>query len=333
VNQTFSLQDRVIEVKCRLGVALYPQDATTFEDLVAAAETALRRAEQSTSSFEFFEHSVSAASHDRLLLEDDLHWAWEHDQFVLHYQPVIGTDGEVVGAEALARNDIVGVEALARWPHMERGLLEPSQFIPLAERTGRILSLDRWAITTAAGQSVKWRNSGWKGWVSVNLSARSLQDPELPAYIERTLRSHDLDGSQFVIEITESSAMRDPAQTARVLDALRALGVRIALDDFGVGHSSLAYLKLFPVDLLKLDRCFVSGIGADPREEQLIEIMISLAHRIGARVVAEGVEQPEQMEWLKRAGCDFVQGYLIGRPVPPEDVPGATPATALRTGS
>lgn len=321
VTRPLALREQSLTLGCRIGVALYPQDASTFDDLVGAAEVALRRAEQARSAFEFFEHGLSAASHDRLTLEDDLHWAWEHDQFVLHYQPIIGTDGSVVGAEALARNDVVGVEALARWPHMERGLLQPADFIPMAERTGRILSLDRWAITTAVKQGVTWRQSGWRGWVSVNLSARSLQDPELPAYIERTLEAHGLAGHHFVVEITESAAMRDPAQTARVLEALRQLGVLIALDDFGVGHSSLAYLKLFPVDLLKLDRCFISGIGKDVREEQLIEIMISLAHRIGAKVVAEGVEQAEQMAWLHRAGCDYVQGYFIGRPAPPESVP------------
>jgi diguanylate cyclase (GGDEF)-like protein/PAS domain S-box-containing protein len=326
ISQPFALQGRSISLTCRIGVALYPRDAVTFEDLVAAADVALRRAEQATSSFEFFEHSVSAASHDRLLLEDDLNWAWENDQFVLHYQPIIGAHGEIVGAEALARNDVVGVEALARWPHMERGLLEPSQFIPLAERTGRILSLDRWAIATAIRQALTWTENGWHGWVSVNLSARSLQDPELPEYIERILSAHDFEGSRFVVEVTESAAMRDPAQTARVLEALRDLGVQIALDDFGVGHSSLAYLRLFPIDLLKLGRSCIAGIGGDVREEQLIEIMISLAHRIGAKVVAKGVERADQMSWLKRAGCDYVQGHLVGRPVPPEAVPTPDPA-------
>ncbi|HSJ30186.1 MAG TPA: EAL domain-containing protein [Longimicrobiales bacterium] len=322
ISQTFTLRDRAIDVSCRIGVALYPQDASSFDDLVGAAEVALRRAEQADTSFEFFERSVSAASHDRILLEEDLHWAWEHDQFVLHYQPIIGTNGEIVGAEALTRNEVVGVEALARWPHMERGLLQPSQFIPIAERTGRILSLDRWAIATAARQAVKWLETGWGGWVSVNLSARSLQDAELPEYVERTLEAHGLEPSRLVIEVTESAAMRDPTRTAGVLEALHRLGVMIALDDFGVGHSSLAYLKLFPVDLLKLDRCFIQGVGSDPREEQLIEIMISLAHRIGAKVVAEGVEEQGQMDWLRRAGCDYVQGFLIGRPAPPEAMPG-----------
>jgi diguanylate cyclase (GGDEF)-like protein/PAS domain S-box-containing protein len=326
VSQPVSIRGIEIPISCTIGVALYPRDASTFDDLVAAAEVALRRAERASSPFEFFEHSVSAASHDRLMLEEDLHWAWDHDQFILHYQPIVATSGEIVGAEALARNDAVGMEALARWPHMERGLLEPAVFIPLAERTGRILSLDRWAMATAARQGAQWQQQGWKGWVSVNVSARTLQDPELPDYVERTLRAHELEAERFVIEITESAAMRDPAQTARVLESLRNSGVRIALDDFGVGHSSLAYLKLFPVDLLKLDRCFINGIGRSRREEQLIEIMISLAHRIGARVVAEGVEEVTQMRWLERAGCDYVQGYLTGRPAPADTVPAASRA-------
>lgn len=321
VSQPFALHGRAIGLTCRIGVALYPHDAASFEDLAGAAEVALRRAEQANSSFEFFEHSVSAASHDRLLLEEDLHWAWEHDQFVLHYQPILATDP--ADAQAPGRNDIIGVEALARWPHLERGLLEPAQFIPLAERTGRILSLDRWAIATAARQAVTWMAGGWNGWVSVNLSARSLQDGELPEYVEQTLRAHELDGSHLVLEITESAAMRDPPQTARVLAALREQGVRIALDDFGVGSSSLACIKQFPVDLLKLDRGFIHGIGSDPRQEQLIEIMISCAHRMGAKIVAEGVEEQAELSWLRAAGCDYVQGYLVGRPEPAERLPHA----------
>ncbi|HUF52088.1 MAG TPA: EAL domain-containing protein [Longimicrobiales bacterium] len=321
VTRPFRMQELSINLNARIGVALYPQDASTYDDLLGCAEAALRRAEQSTTSFEFFEHDVSVASHDRMLLEDDMHWAWEHEQFILHYQPIIGADGRMVGAEALARGDVIGVEALARWPHLERGMLRPAQFIPLAERTGRILSLDRWAIATAARQAAQWVQDGWDGWISVNLSARTLHDPELPAYVARVLAAQNLEASRLVVEITESTAMRDPAVTAHVLEALREIGVLIAVDDFGVGHSSLAYLKLFPVDLLKLDASFVRDIGSGGREEQLIEIMVLLAHRIGAKVVAEGVETDEQMEYLRKAGCDYIQGYLVGRPAPPETMP------------
>jgi diguanylate cyclase (GGDEF)-like protein/PAS domain S-box-containing protein len=320
VSAPFALHGRTIDVTCRIGVALYPQDASSFDDLVGAAEVALRRAGQAQTTFEFFEPGVSAASHDRLLLEADLQWAWENDQFELHYQPVIAADGAAVAAP-MSQRDVIGVEALARWPHMERGLLEPAQFIPLAERTGRILSFDRWAIATAARQAVTWLENGWDGWVSVNLSARSLQDAELPEYVECTLHSYRLDGKRLVLEITQSAALRDPAQTAIALGALRDLGVRVAIDDFGAGHSSLDCLRLFSVDLLKLDRSFIQEIGSDPRESQVLETMITLAHRIGAKVVAVGVEEAGQMSCLRQAGCDYVQGYLVGRPAPPAAVP------------
>lgn len=322
ITQPFRMQHVTVTLSVRAGIALYPQDAATFDELIESTDTALHRANQKATPFEFFEHNQSAASHDRMSLEEDMSWAWENDQFILHYQPIIGVDGRVVGAEALARGgQVIGLEALARWPHLERGMLSPGQFIPLAERTGRILSLDRWAIATAAKQAAVWLESGWDGWISVNLSTRTLHDPDLPDYMERTLKAHGLGAGHIAIEITEGTAMRDPLLTARVLESLREVGVLIAVDDFGVGHSSLAYLKLFPVDLLKLDGSFVRDIGTGGREEQLVEIMISLAHRIGAKVVAEGVEEEAQMTWLRAAGCDYVQGFLLGRPAAPEALP------------
>lgn len=337
VAETFTIRDRTAALRSRVGVALYPRDASTFEDLLSAADAALQRARQASTPFEFFEHRLSAITQDRLLLEDDLQWAWEREQFVLYYQHILAVGRDAAGgnvpvrhqtarAELLARNHAVGVEALARWPHMERGLLEPSTFIPLAEQTGRIVMLDRWALETAVKQAVEWQASGWNGWVSVNLSALSLQDPELVDHVARTLDAHGLDGSHLVLEITERAALGDPARTVRVLEALRRRGVRSALDDFGVGPSSLSCLKLYPVDLLKLDRCFTSGIGKSGREEQLLEIMITLAHGVGAEVVAEGVEERAQLDWLRDAGCDYVQGFLIGRPAPAETSAQSAPA-------
>jgi EAL domain-containing protein (putative c-di-GMP-specific phosphodiesterase class I) len=203
-------------------------------------------------------------------------------------------------------------------------MMSPAYFIPLAERTGRIIALDRWAIATAVKQGTAWVAQGWNGWVSVNLSARSLHDSELPGYIQRTLKAQNLAPEHLVIEVTESAAMRDPAATAAVLRALKEIGVIIAVDDFGIGHSSLAYLKHFPVDLLKLDSSFIADLGTGAKDEHLLEIMIGLAHRIGARVVAEGVERQEQMDWLTQAGCDFIQGYLVGRPTAPETITSET---------
>ena len=315
----FKIQEYSITIGTSIGVALYPQDATTFDELADNASLALQRARNTHSGVEFFKCEVTDLTNERLSLEDDLSWAWERKQFVLHYQPIVelGT-GDVIGAEALTRGHMIGIEALARWPHLERGMIEPAQFIPMAERTGRIIALDRWAIATACKQAAIWSQNGWKGWVSVNLSARSLHDCDLVSYLSSCMEQHSVQPGRIVLEVTESSAMRDVEMTARVLHELRECGVLIALDDFGTGHSSLAYLKHFPVDILKLDRSFTQDIGTDTKYEQLIEVIITLAHRMGARIIAEGVEDEEQLAWLRNTGCDYVQGYHIGRPAPPE---------------
>ena len=319
VSRPYQIRDRSITVGCSFGVALYPQDATTFDELLDYAELAMKRAETATSGYQFYKKETTEITDERLSLEDDLVWAWERKQFILHYQPVVAlTSGQVIGAEALARGHIIGMEALTRWPHLHRGLIGPAQFIPVAERTGRIVALDRWAIATAARQAALWSQEGWQGWVAVNLSARSLHDADLPVYLRRCLETHDLPAGRIILEITESSAMRDTDMTARILTELREAGGRIALDDFGVGHSSLAYLKHFPVDILKLDRNFVQDIGCAAKQEALIETVITLAHKIGAQVVAEGVEEQNQLTWLRSAGCDFAQGYFVGRPQPAE---------------
>ncbi|HUP89081.1 MAG TPA: EAL domain-containing protein [Longimicrobiales bacterium] len=321
VSRPFQIRDHSINLGASFGVALYPQDATTFDEMLDYADLAMKRAQTTGTGYEFYRKELTELTQERMSMEDDLRWAWERKQFVLHYQPVVQvSSGQMIGAEALTRGHIIGVEALARWPHMERGEISPAQFIPVAERTGRIVALDRWAIATATRQAAAWSAEGWKGWVSVNLSARSLHDADLPAYIQRCIEEYGLEEGRLVLEVTESAAMRDTEITARILSQLKNTGALIALDDFGVGHSSLAYLKHFPVDLLKLDHNFIQGIGYEKKHEHLMETMITLAHRIGALVVAEGVEEEEQLSWLKNAECDFVQGYLTGRPCPPDHV-------------
>ncbi len=317
VSRPFQIGEHSLTIANAMGVALYPQDATTFDELVDYCSTALKRADNSVSGYQFYKKETTDLTDERLSLEDDLVWAWDRKQFVLHYQPVVAvTSGRVIGAEALARGHVIGMEALARWPHLDRGEIQPAQFIPVAERTGRIVALDRWAIATAARQAAAWAEEGWHGWIAVNLSARSLHDADLPAYIRRCFEAHNLPPGRIILEITESTAMRDTEMTARILAELREAGALIAIDDFGVGHSSLAYLKHFPVDILKLDHEFVNDIGHAGKQEALIETVISLAHKIGAQVVAEGVEVQSQLSWLKSAGCDYAQGFLVGRPQP-----------------
>jgi diguanylate cyclase (GGDEF)-like protein len=305
----------------RLGMALFPRDASGWDELLARAAGALERAREAEVEFMFHEEEFTSRTHDRLRLEREFADASEASELLLHYQPVVAArSGEMVGAEALARGQVMGIEALARWPHQDLGLVPPADFIPIAEATGRILSLDRWAIATAIRQGSTWWERGWDGWVSVNLSTRSLRDPELVDFIADVLRGRGVDGERLMLEITESAAMRDPDATIAILHSLEELGVRIAIDDFGTGHSSLAYLRRLPVDLLKLDRSFIADLGTRERDRWIVESIVGLAHRMGAQVVAEGVEEPKALEWLRAAGCDLVQGYLIGRPAPADEL-------------
>jgi EAL domain-containing protein (putative c-di-GMP-specific phosphodiesterase class I) len=300
---------------------LFPRDASGWDELLARAAGALERAREAEVEFMFHEEEFTSRTHDRLRLEREFADASEASELLLHYQPVVAArSGEMVGAEALARGQVMGIEALARWPHQDLGLVPPADFIPIAEATGRILSLDRWAIATAIRQGSTWWERGWDGWVSVNLSTRSLRDPELVDFIADVLRGRGVDGERLMLEITESAAMRDPDATIAILHSLKELGVRIAIDDFGTGHSSLAYLRRLPVDLLKLDRSFIADLGTRERDRWIVESIVGLAHRMGAQVVAEGVEEPKALEWLRAAGCDLVQGYLIGRPAPADEL-------------
>ena len=318
--QPLSIGPHSLTLCARIGIAVYPQDAGNYEELLTRADAALERASADGTEIEYYRPELSVHSREQAHLEEELRAAAEHDEFVLHFQPIVATEsGHLVGAEALTRGQMAGIEALARWPHMQR-IMAPAEFIPLAERTGKIVGLDRWAVSAAVRQATVWSERGWHGWISVNLSARSLEDPDLPRYIGRVLEAQKLDPSRLVLEITESAAVRDPETTARVLRNLKNVGARLAVDDFGIGQTSLAYLKHFPVDLLKLDQSFIRDIGSDPKDERLIEVMITLAHRIGAQIIAEGVEDEHQLLWLRAVGCDMVQGFLIGHPVPPEEV-------------
>jgi diguanylate cyclase (GGDEF)-like protein len=306
----FWLEGQAVHLEGNIGIALYPQDGTTVEELMKHADIAMYRAKAEGIGFKFYQPSLDLYTRDRLLLEAELREALERQQLVLHYQPVLDLKNERV----------IGVEALIRWPHPRRGLVPPEDFIPLAEESDLILHLDRWTIATATRQARVWASQGWDGWLAVNLSARSLGNPTLPEYIGQTLQKEGLAPSRLRLEITERVAMRDPEVTIRLLKQLTALGVSVSVDDFGLGYSSLAYLKRFPVHQLKIDRSFVQGIGADNRDERLVEAVITLTRGLGVEVLAEGVERADQLAWLKEQGCGLVQGYFVGHPVSPDEL-------------
>jgi diguanylate cyclase (GGDEF)-like protein len=307
---SFWLKGQPVHIGGNLGITLYPEDGTTFEELMKHADIAMYRAKADGTGFKFYQPQLDVYSQDRLLLETELRAALEQHQFVLYYQPVVDLKSERT----------IGVEALIRWPHPRRGLVPADDFIPLAEESDLILHLDRWTLATATRQAQAWVSRGWDGWMAVNLSARSLGNPQLPEYVDQILKKEGLPACHLMLEITESAAMRDPEVTIHLLKQLNTLGISVAVDDFGLGYSSLAYLKHFPVHQLKIDRSFVQGIGTDKRDEQLVEAMITLTRGLGVKVLAEGVERADQVAWLREQGCGLAQGFLVGHPVPPEEL-------------
>jgi len=289
-----------------IGVALTPaQDAAA---LMRDADSAMYRAKElGGARYELFDSSLRARATARLELETDLRRAVLERQFAVHYQPVVTLDGRVVG-----------LEALARWNHPTRGLVPPGDFIPLAESTGLIVTLGAWILDQACRDLVGWRAlPGHEGLtVAVNLSGRQLAEPGLPAIVSETLQVHGLDPAALCLEITESVLMDDTIAATTALTAIHDLGVRLAVDDFGTGYSSLLYLRRFPVDALKLDRFFVSGIDRDPQDRAIVRAVIDLAHSLNLYAVAEGVETEGQLGALSTMGCDLAQGFHWSPAVP-----------------
>jgi EAL domain-containing protein (putative c-di-GMP-specific phosphodiesterase class I) len=246
----------------------------------------------------------------RRQLIQELRTAIDEGQLMLHYQPKLD----------LQTGQIEGVEALVRWNHPERGLLYPDTFIPSAERHGLMRTLTTSVLSIALDQARQWRDSGIPTPVAVNVSASNLADPELPAQIKAMLDSRNLDGSALVVEVTETTLMNDTARALWVLHGLRGLNVRISIDDYGTGYSSLARLRDLPINELKLDRSFVAALSSDPRTAAIVESTIQLAHSLDLKLVAEGIETAETLALLTKMGCDVGQGYHLGRPVPAADL-------------
>jgi diguanylate cyclase len=285
----------------RVGVAFFPFDANDVAALLASAAAAAPSTPGS-SGIGFADPIIGAEALRRAGLQRDLSGEDVARQFLLHYQPIF----------SMASGEPVGVEALIRWDHALQGVLPASDFIPLAERTGRIRALDQWALEQALRDSRNWQEAGWAGWVSVNLSGRTLTDPRLVPELERILGTSGTDPSSLVLEVTESAALTNGA--GAILEGLRELGAWVAIDDFGTGYASFEYLREFDPDLVKLDGIFVP-VDDSPRHRRLLHSLVTMAHHMGKPVVVEGVEDEDQRERLSHSGCDMLQGYLLGRPM------------------
>jgi EAL domain-containing protein (putative c-di-GMP-specific phosphodiesterase class I) len=294
-------------VRGSIGIALFPEHGTDASLLLQRADVAMYHAKRTDSGYAPYAAEHDEYSPDRLTLITELRQAIEQDQLILYFQPKLRIQSE----------EIDGVEALVRWEHPERGLIPPDQFIPLAEHTGLIRPLTTWVLDQALRQCREWQGAGLELRVAVNVSARSLHEPDLVSSIERLLATHDVRAGLLEVELTESALMADPVRGADVLVRLHQMGVKIAVDDFGTGYSSLAYLKRLPVDAIKIDKSFVQNMATQQDDVFIVRSVSDLGHSLGLEVVAEGVESKHGLHLLQMMGCDLAQGYHVSRPLPP----------------
>ena len=306
ISQPWNTAQGDFNVTCSMGVALYPDDGDRAEVLLKHADTAMYRAkEKGRNNYQFFTAELNELITQRLELENKLRRALERQQFELHYQPRVD----------MATREVVAAEALIRWQVSEDEVIPPSRFVPIAEEIGLIAPIGKWVLRTACEQNRRWQDAGLPKFVmSVNVSARQFRQENFARTVADILRDSGLEAHYLEIELTESAVMHDAEQFIATLGELRALGVKIALDDFGTGYSSLSYLKRLPVDRLKVDRSFVQDIAIDADDATIVRTIIALGHNLGLRVVAEGVETEQQIEFLRDNHCDELQGYYFGTP-------------------
>ncbi|GAO25742.1 PAS/PAC sensor-containing diguanylate cyclase [Alicycliphilus sp. B1] len=290
-----------------IGIALFDDTPTSMGDLLKQADLAMYQAKNAgRSTLRFFDPGMQRAVDERATLEADLRNALSQQEFTLHYQPQVDS-----------RGGILGVEALLRWTHPQRGMVSPAQFIPVAEETGLILPLGRWVLHKACTLLAAWQKFPGLAHLTmaVNVSSRQFRDPGFVGDVARVLAVTGAPSAQLKLELTESLLVEDMVSTIATMEALRAHGVGFSLDDFGTGYSSLAYLKRMPLEQLKIDRSFVRDLLADENNAAIVRTIVALAASLGLSVIAEGVETDEQRNWLTRAGCTVYQGYFFNRPL------------------
>ncbi|MGH6902008.1 MAG: putative bifunctional diguanylate cyclase/phosphodiesterase, partial [Geminicoccaceae bacterium] len=312
IRQPVRLGRSEVATSASIGISVYPTDVDNIDELLASADAAMYRAkERGADRFHFYTVAMRVRAAKRLELENGLRGALVRREFRLHYQPQVD----------LQTGGIVGMEALLRWQHPRRGLVGPAEFVPLAEETGLIVPIGAWVLRTACGQLRAWHRAGYPAMrVAVNFSARQFQDDDIALVVAAILEQCDLAPRFLEIEITESDILKSPSRVQSLLKDFTDLGIRVALDDFGTGYSSLNHLRSFPGASIKIDRSFVRNVCSERHDAAIVSSLIVMAHNLNLKVIAEGVETAEQLAFLRDNHCDAIQGYLISRPMPAEDI-------------
>ena len=310
VGEPYTFLGKDIYVTASIGISMYPQDGDNIELLMKRADTAMFRAKEHGGSYMFYENEMEAIVTNKVEIEQDLRQSLEREELEVYYQPKLD----------LKTSRVYGMEALVRWNHPEKGQVSPGDFVPLAEETGLISEVGLWVLISSCVQAQTWIDKGYQPMpVSVNLSGRQLENSDIVAQVAHVLARTGLRPELLELELTESILMKRPEEVISILQQLKAMGVKLSIDDFGTGYSSLNYLRKFPIDMLKIDRAFVRDITNNKEDRLIVQSVIALAKSLDLKVLAEGVETREQEDVLREEGCDYVQGFYIGRPIKSED--------------
>lgn len=314
VKDPLAIGGQELFLTASVGIALFPQDGNEVSGLLVSADAAVHACKQMGGDGWYVHNSsVNERALQRLAVELDLHRGLQRSEFVVRYQPLLAVAKE-------GKEQMTAVEALVRWQHPSRGELSPAAFLDVAEETGLIVGMGEQVIQSACAQANRWVGEGWENpSVSINVSARQFEHPKLLEALDDAVMQNNVPPSMLQLEITEGTALRDLTRTIRILEELRARGIRVAIDDFGIGYSSLGYLKDLPVSALKIDKTFIDGVP-EGRDAAIVGAVIDMGHALGLTVIAEGVERPEQMEFLRARGCDVCQGYLFSKPTTADEI-------------
>lgn len=302
------LDDQETYTSASIGIAIYPDDGNDARTMLKNADTAMFRAkENGRHCFQFYKPEMSVSAMARLDLENSLKAAFENDEFLIHYQPIID----------IHKNDVVGVEALLRWQHPDKGMIHPSDFISVAEDSGLIVAIGEWVITSVCKQLRVWKDAGLENQnVSINLAPRQFKEQDLVSIFSQAIAESNIEGSSLSVDVTERTLIENSGEVESVLKKLRDLGIKIYLDDFGTGYASLAYLKEFPVDVVKVDRDFITGLPDNEQDLAVVEAIAGLTRGLKLGLLAEGVENERQLDVLKSIGCQYAQGFYWSKAIP-----------------